>query len=196
MYPIVLDLKKVSVMLVGNGPAAAQRLAQLDEDGAEHVRVFSDNPVEELVERAAHRLIRRHPFPNEFATTQIAMIVDIEEGKASHLATIARAFNVIVNVEDRKQYCDFYFPSFLRRGELLLAVSTSGASPILAKYIRGYLAETFGPEWERITRDIAVKRDEWKSMGLPNAVIIENTLRYIVSRGLLTDRAAREDELA
>lgn len=192
MYPVMLDLTQTRVMLVGNGSATVRRLAQLDEDGATQVRVFSDAPIPELVEKAGKRLTLRHPAPSDFADVQVAMIVDIEEPKAGHLAMLARTYNVLVNVEDNKKHCDFYFASYLRRGDLLLSVSTGGASPVLAQYIRGYLAEAFGPEWEQATKDIAIKREEWKAQGLDKSEIIENTLRYIMSRGLLAEAGEKE----
>lgn len=189
MYPVMLDLSVVKVMLVGNGPITVRRLAQLDEDNAQHITVYADAPCPELIEAAGRRLVRHHPLPQEFAGVQVAMVVDIEETKAAAIARLARAYNVIVNVEDRKEYCDFYFPSFLRRGALLLAISTSGASPILAKYIRGYLSEIFGPEWEAITDEIAQARLQWKAQGLTNQQVIEESMRFIMERKLLgTDR--------
>ena len=61
MYPIVLDLERVKVALVGNGKAAARRLGSLDAAGARNVLVFADEASEELERRAGARLVRRMP---------------------------------------------------------------------------------------------------------------------------------------
>ena len=55
--------------------------------------------------------------------------------------------NILCNVVDDPEYCDFYYPAVVRRGELQLAISTNGHSPALAQRIRRELEIQFGPEY-------------------------------------------------
>ena len=74
-------------------------------------------------------------------------IVGLPDDEAAELAALARSERVLVNVEDRPALCDFHSVAEVRRGDLLLTVSTGGASPGLAARIRARLAAEFGPEW-------------------------------------------------
>ena len=59
----------------------------------------------------------------------------------------ARQRNILCNVVDDPEYCDFYYPAVVRRGDLQLAISTNGQSPALAQRIRRELEIQFGPEY-------------------------------------------------
>ena len=59
----------------------------------------------------------------------------------------ARQRNILCNVVDDPEYCDFYYPAVVRRGDLQMAISTNGQSPALAQRIRRELEIQFGPEY-------------------------------------------------
>src|SRR2546430_16479889 len=59
----------------------------------------------------------------------------------------AQRRNVLCNVVDDPEHCDFYYPAVVRRGDLQLAISTNGHSPALAQRIRRELEVQFGPEY-------------------------------------------------
>ncbi len=62
---------------------------------------------------------------------------------------------MLVNVEDVLPLCDFHVPAVVRRGDLLLTASTGGAAPGLARALREWLAQNFGPEWTDRLKDIS-----------------------------------------
>lgn len=57
--------------------------------------------------------------------------------------------NMLCNIADRPEVCNFILPAVVRRGDLILAVSTSGRSPAFAKRLRKELETRFGPEYAR-----------------------------------------------
>jgi len=59
----------------------------------------------------------------------------------------ARQRNILCNVVDDPEYCDFYYPAVVQRGDFQIAISTSGQSPALAQRIRRELEIQFGPEY-------------------------------------------------
>ncbi|HBR68531.1 MAG TPA: siroheme synthase, partial [Rhodospirillaceae bacterium] len=129
MFPIVLDTKTIHFILIGNGPLIEKRRAQLAEYGAVHLKLFHSMPeIEEL--KKAH----------------IVYVADLPLPQAEEIAAACRDLGVLVNVEDVMHLCDFHTPSVIRRGDLLLSVSTGGKSPGLAKRLREYLSHLFGPE--------------------------------------------------
>ena len=92
MFPISLDLSRLPVTLVGNGPQAARRLALLDEDGAENVIVYAPAPTEALARAGDSRLLRRWPTPTEVAQARLLLIADdVEAGVIRDLVAAARA---------------------------------------------------------------------------------------------------------
>ena len=165
MIPVIVDPTHVPVALVGRGRAAERRLELLQDGGAERLTVFSDQPSAGLAARAGTRLHRRLPEEEELSSVALLWIVDLPLAAAAPLALAARAAGCLVNVEDVTPLCDFHNPAQVRRGDLLLTVSTGGRSPGLAARIRRELARAFGPEWaDRLSR-IAAKRAVWRRPG-------------------------------
>jgi siroheme synthase-like protein len=75
----------------------------------------------------------------------VASSEDPAEREAIHREAHVRG--VLVNVMDDVPHCDFAAPAVVRRGDLVLAISTGGRSPALARRLRVELSEQFGPEW-------------------------------------------------
>jgi precorrin-2 dehydrogenase/sirohydrochlorin ferrochelatase len=167
VIPLIVDPKRVALGVVGRGRACERRLEQLLQAGAGQMAVFSDAPSAGLAARAGVRLRSRLPTSDELGRLALLWIVDLPLADAKPLARAARAAGCLVNVEDVVKLCDFHNPAQVRRGDLLLTVSTGGRSPGLAARIRSELASTFGPEWaERLNR-IAVRRMAWRRGGRP-----------------------------
>ena len=102
---------------------------------------------------------------------------DLEGAKLAFAATDSREVNALVaqeakergvpiNVADRPAEGDFTVPSTLRRGGLQVAVSTGGASPILARRIRSELEQAFAPEWARVVKEFDTARRGGGATGL------------------------------
>ena len=70
----------------------------------------------------------------------------------ARLSAAARRAGALVNVVDDIPACDWAMPAIVRRGELLLAIGTGGASPALARKMRERLETEYGPEWAEVLR--------------------------------------------
>ena len=186
MIPIIIDPKMTSMALIGRGQVAMRRLALLDEAGAADLIVFSDAPEEDLATAAGRRLQRKLPSSAELAAFRIVWIADLPIELAIPLAEQVRARGGLVNVEDVKPWCDFHNPASVRRGDLLLTVSTNGRSPGLAVRIKRQLAAAFGPEWAERLKAVGMKRDAWKRRQRPLAELARLTDATIDSKGWLS----------
>jgi precorrin-2 dehydrogenase/sirohydrochlorin ferrochelatase len=193
MIPIVVDPKQSSLALIGRGTAAERRLELLLAGGAEQIAVFSDAPSPRLAELAAHRLRRHLPGAAELARFALLWIADLPIAQAAPLARAARAGGCLVNVEDVVAFCDFHNPSQLRRGDLLLTVSTAGKSPGLAARIRAQLAQAFGPEWAGRLERIGEQRNAWRREERSLAELARLTNATIDANGWLPKDAASKD---
>lgn len=191
MIPIVLDPKATPLALAGRGALACRRLEWLLAGGAEAVEVYSDRPSAELAQSARGRLLDHLPDAGELARLRALWIADLPQADAALLATRARAGGVLVNVEDVIGWCDFHNPSVVRRGDLLLTVSTGGRSPGLAARIRRELAERFGPEWALRLERLGAKRAAWRRRPRPLDELARLTDAMIERRQWLPREAPR-----
>lgn len=185
MIPIILDPSKIRTALIGRGDVARRRLELLDEAGVIDLAIFSDAPEPGFAAAARDRLLRRLPTDAELSRLQVIWIADLPLHLAMPLAEQIRARGALVNVEDVKPHCDFHNPALVRRGDLLLTVSTNGKSPGLAVRIKRQLASMFGPEWADRLGHIAGKRNAWKRRERPLAELATLTDATIDANGWL-----------
>ena len=168
MYPINLDLHGRFCVVVGGGAVAERKVAGLLAAGAT-VRVVSPELTVALQELAAEGRIAwlAQDFSPEdvadaflvFAATDSA-----EVQEAVHSA--ARQMHCLVNRADAPELSDFHVPAVLRRGDVLLTVSTSGASPALAAALKSRLELEIGDEYASLARLLAVLRAELLALPL------------------------------
>jgi precorrin-2 dehydrogenase len=190
MFPIVLDLAQARVALVGNGKAALRRLALLDADAAPRVAVYADNPLPELAAAAGGRLRRHLPDADDLAGIHIVFAVDLAPAQLAALSATARGLGALVNIEDQPALSSFHSPSTLRRGDLLIAVSTNGQSPGLARRVRRYLEGLFGVEWQERLDELAALRQGWRAAGAGGSEIVDWTDSWIDRHRWLDESSA------
>ncbi|MFP3944251.1 MAG: bifunctional precorrin-2 dehydrogenase/sirohydrochlorin ferrochelatase [Alphaproteobacteria bacterium] len=167
MFPAILDLSVMRAAVAGSGPAAARRVRLLDEAGARHLRVFAPQADAGMKAAAGSRLEARFPEEAEIAPLHIVFTAGLAEEDAGRIARWARRHGVLVNTEDVAPLCDFHVPAMVRRGDLLLTVSTGGKSPGLARRLRRELEHAFGPDWAGRLGELAQARDRWRGEGAP-----------------------------
>jgi uroporphyrin-III C-methyltransferase/precorrin-2 dehydrogenase/sirohydrochlorin ferrochelatase len=148
--PIFLDISGKTVVVAGGGTLAARRAEMALRAGAQ-VRVFAPSLSDEFGALAAgERLehVAREPEAADLAGAAIAYGAAEDEAADLRLHGLAKAAGVLVNVADRMELCDFISPAILDRSPLVAAISSSGASPILARVIKAELESaipaTFG----------------------------------------------------
>ena len=196
MFPIILDLSRLNVALVGGGYNALSRLKALRAAGATNVTIFADNFGKEFWDLAGQDIITRMPNSEELKRCYAVMIVDIDDDLAEKIAKQARDLGVLVNIEDRKEYCDFYYPSIVRRGDLMIAVSTSGKSPTLAKRVKEVIGKIFHSGWQKRVDELALKRMKWREIGLNMKEVSEISNKYIDEKGWLDyEELANKEEV-
>jgi precorrin-2 dehydrogenase len=179
MLPIILDLARYRVLLIGESAAAARRLASLDKAGARDIGLFAPKPGAALASAAGSRLVRRLPERSEIAAARLVFLADRAAPYVTGIAATARAAGALLHIEDDPAASDFSLPAVLRRGDLAIAVSTGGASPALAVGLRDRLAEIIGPDWESRTKEIAALRREWRSDGADGETLKRRTREWL-----------------
>jgi precorrin-2 dehydrogenase / sirohydrochlorin ferrochelatase len=179
MLPITVDVARVRIALVGNGEAARRRLALLDRAGAKRVDVYAEAPEPDLAAAAGDRLRRHLPSGEELVRAQLVFLAQIGEPAASQLRHIADSAGVLLNVEDNIALSDFHSPAIVRRGDLIVAISTGGKCPSLASAIRRRIEALLGPEWDARLERVAALRAGWREAGHDGAAIARLTTMWL-----------------
>lgn len=190
MFPLMLDVTRLPVMLIG-GASLTARLQALDDHGAAVAHVFAPDPPPDLVNLAGDRLVRRWPETEDFAriAPRLAFISDVDDAQAAAFRDQAKTAGALVHVQDRIPLCDFHLPAKVRRGHLQVTVSTDGAAAGLSRLIRQYLeADIFGPEWAARVEELAAARTAWKAQGLSMTELAEAVAAFVAERGWLPPR--------
>ena len=167
-YPIFLNLEGKKCVVVGGGEVALRKVRALLDSGAGVVVVSPtlNSGLAQLARVETISLISREYEPKDLKDAVIVVAAtDIAEVN-QNIAKKARKHGILVNVVDRPEESDFIMPSLVRRGDLILAASTSGASPALAKKIRMRLEQTFGEEYSPLLSLIKEVRQELKERQL------------------------------
>lgn len=186
MIPIALDPRFARLAVAGNGLLALRRLRALKCAGASEALLFADSPMPDLRQEAG--VYRRPAMPNDadLRTLHAIWIVDVVQEVAESIAGRARALNVLVNVEDKPGFCDFHSVAEVRRGDLLLTVSTNGAAPGLAGSIRRHLEACFPAIWAERVSEIAALRRGWRDEGCGISETNRRITDFVEARGWLS----------
>jgi precorrin-2 dehydrogenase/sirohydrochlorin ferrochelatase len=195
MFPVTLNLPALSVALVGEGLGLKNRYKQLCEAEAVRLTLFSAW-TDGVAVREGHAMRRHYPSPQELEEFSVVMAVGLERREAERLARDARALGRLVNVEDVTELCDFYFSSFVRRGDLLLSVNTGGKSPALAVRIKEWLQEAFPAVWGERLEEIAERRTELRRAGAGKKEVSADARALLAERRWLPFSGHKRDKAA
>lgn len=153
-YPIMLDVSAMRCVVIGGGAVAERKTAALLEAGAAHVVVIAPEATEGLVRLGKEgkiRLERRRFAACDAAALGADLVIAASSDRALNriAAAAAKRAGALVNVVDDAAAGSFVTPAVVRRGELVIAVSASGASPALSARIARELEQRYGAEYER-----------------------------------------------
>lgn len=162
LFPIFINLEGRRVLIVGGGHVALRKAERLSPYGAdifavapEFIPGFAGIPGVTLLER------RFEPGDIDGAALVIAATDDPELNAA--VSELCRWENVPVNVVDDIEKCSFVFPSLVRRGELSVGISTGGASPSAAQYVRRGVEQLVPEGFEGILDFLSAHRAKVKA---------------------------------
>lgn len=148
-YPILLDLKGRTCVVIGGGTVAARKARGLLDAGA-NVTVVSPKLIPELSEladagRISH-LLKAYADGDLEGASLVFAATDSPETNAAVLSE-ANKRGILANAADGSPGGDFIVPAVLRRGDLVLTASASGSGPAVASRIIGELGSRYGPEY-------------------------------------------------
>lgn len=162
--PILVDLAGRPCLVVGAGTVAARKVEALLGVGA-RVTVVAPRigrEIESLLAQGQGLVVERRGYrAADLDGVAIAFAATDDPALQDQIARDARARAVWLNAVDEPERCSFIMPAILDRDPLLVAVSTSGASPALARRIRDDLDARLGPEYAAAVQRLADLRERF-----------------------------------
>lgn len=160
LFPMFLKLEGKRCLVVGAGEVGEAKIAGLLGTGA-HIRVVAMEASERVQQWARDKTITlelRAFVPSDLDGVFLAVVATASSELNQEIYKETKRRRVLCNVVDVPELCDFYYPAVVRRGDLQIAVSTSGQSPSLAQKIRQQLEREFGPGYERWVAELGATR--------------------------------------
>jgi len=140
-FPAYFNLNHKKILLVGGGYIALEKLEKL-VDFTKEITVISKDFSSDFISFAKTHHIEMQERPYEEGDIiGFDVVIVATDTVQLHRAIFeeSRSSRILVNSVDDRAYCDFIFPSYVKRGDLTISISTSGASPALAKRLRAYV---------------------------------------------------------
>jgi len=166
-FPAFLNLEGKLCVVVGGGRVAERKVRSLLKAGA-LVKVIGPELTKSLCRLKINKKIVHHP--RSFGSGDLRgafLTIAATDDRATNERVFRRAFRlkIPVNVVDDPAHSSFIVPSLVEQGELLLAISTSGQSPALAKVLRQKLQKEIGPEYSFLLKLLGAVRKKILPVG-------------------------------
>ena len=140
-FPAFIKLDNKKILIVGGGYIAYEKLEHL-LDFTQDISVIADNFSDEMMKRIKEENLeftQRKYIPGDIKEFSIVIVAVDDIPLQSEIFQESKKYNCLCNSVDSVDYCDFIFPAYIKKDDLTIAISTSGASPAVAKHLKLYL---------------------------------------------------------
>jgi precorrin-2 dehydrogenase/sirohydrochlorin ferrochelatase len=137
-FPMFMDMQDLKVLVVGGGHIATEKLEKLVDFTKEITVIAADisSEANTLIKEHCLTLYQRTYREGDIQGFDIVIVATDTVDLHKAIYEESRGSRILVNSVDNTDYCDFIFPSYIKKDDLTIAFSTGGASPAFAKYIR------------------------------------------------------------
>lgn len=164
LYPVNLVVEGRRCLVVGAGVVAAHKAAGLLACGA-LVHVVAPDISPEMVALDGVTVDERPYRRGEVGGYRLAVAATGDSAVNAAVLADGEEAGVWVNAADDIDNCSFTLPAVVRRGPVMVTVSTGGHSPALARWLKERVAESIGPEYEVLADLLSAERDAIRSSG-------------------------------
>ena len=184
-YPIFLDIKDKNCLVVGGGAVGVRKAVTLEKCGAK-IKLISDEFSTRFdgLQKTSIYFVKKRYEKEDVKGMFLVFAATNNEDLNHQIKNDALEFNILCNVADAPGKSDFLLPSTVDRGNLILAISTSGSSPAMAKKIRQDLECQFGPEYATLLQLMENIRKRFLASG-HNPDVNKAIFHTLIEKGLL-----------
>lgn len=167
LFPIFLKLEALQTLIVGGGHVGLEKLsAILKNSPTAKVTLIARSISSEIKELAAKHdtveLIERNFRLWDVWNKDLVLLATDDRKLHEAIVEFTRSRNLLINVADTPDLCDFYLGSVVTKGNLKIGISTNGKSPTISKRIREYLEEALPEDTNELLDNMQKIRDKIK----------------------------------
>ena len=192
-YPIFLEMSGRRAVIIGGGAVAVRKAQALLAAGARLVVIAkeADNALTALCQGGNAELIRSKYSKDYLAGAVLAIAATNDARLNKQIYKDCQELEILCNVVDAPEFCDFLVPAVVKRGDLQIAVGTEGHCPAYAGHLRKKLEQTFTDKHgeflaeletlrKRIIKDIP---DTANRKALLGQLVDDESFEYFVQKG-------------
>lgn len=184
VYPIFLLLENKACLVVGARHIAFGKIEELLAAGG-RVTVIAPDAID-AVAQLPITLHEREFRAGDTAGFEVVITATGDREVDAAVFSDGASTGALVNAVDNPESCDFYLPALLHRGRLIVAISTGGASPAIASWVRERLDQVLDERFSQIVDFVATTRDTVRdrgisSEGLPWGELIDQMVAAVES---------------
>lgn len=148
LYPINIKLEDIEITIVGGGDVAYRKCKNFLEFGKK-VKVVAKEFIDKFYDIEANIELIEDIYKEEYIQSSFIVVAATNDRKINEeIGIYCRNRGKLVNVVDNIELCNYTVPSWIRRGDLLLSISTGGKSPSLSSKIKKELEEKYDDTYE------------------------------------------------
>jgi uroporphyrin-III C-methyltransferase/precorrin-2 dehydrogenase/sirohydrochlorin ferrochelatase len=153
-FPLFMNLKDQPCLVIGGGEVAARKIELLSRAGA-RVTVIAEeigDSLAALADKSPLNIMRKRFAAEDLGDFRL-VVSATDDGETNRwVSRLAQERNIPVNVVDNPALCSFIFPAIIDRSPVVAAVSSGGASPVLARLLRAKIESVVPPSYGRLAR--------------------------------------------
>ncbi len=165
LFPVFIKLEQLHLLIVGGGSIGLEKLiAVIENSPATNVRLVAisiSEGIRALAKKHKNIALIERPYQSEDLEGVDLVIVAINDKPAGQaIQQDVKSKGKLVNMADTPELCDFYLGSIVKKGNLKIAISTTGKSPTIAKRLKEMLSETLPDQVDDLLDNIQIIRDK------------------------------------
>ena len=192
-FPFFIELKDMPCLVVGGGEVAIRKVKELVEFEAK-VTVVAKEIAKELVEMEEIRCFEKEFQVTDLEGMRVVVAATNDAECNQRISEACRQRHILVNAVDQKEDCEFIFPAYCKKGNVVAAFSTGGQSPVVAQYVKEKNETIVTEELGQITEVLGNLRDEVK-LRIPTVEKRKQVYREILQLALEQDAIPTENEI-
>ena len=160
-FPFFVDLKGRNGLIAGGGTVALRKAEKLLEFGAQ-ITAVAPKINSGFLKYPGISIIKREFSPDDLENTSFVIAATDNRELNRSIYELCRNRGIPVNTVDDKELCTFIFPSLVKRGELTIGISTGGASPTAAVFLKEKINSILPDNFDEILVFMSSEREKAK----------------------------------
>ena len=167
LFPIFLKLEELQLLIIGGGNTALEKLnSVLSNSPQVAIRIVAKEVINEIFAlQQKHfniNIVQKEYNSSDIGNANIIIVAANNKQLSAQIKDDAHQQNILVNVADTPDLCDFYLSSVVQKGNLKIAISTNGKSPTLAKRLKEIFTEVLPAEIDEVLDNLQIIRNKLK----------------------------------